>query len=247
MSPDTLTPVVPLATTGLPRTGYAPAIVGIAFLLLRPHAKAVGTPVLHYVRQDEKVLSSPEAIQAQAFHGITADVINLRGISEQDACDTLAAWLDSATYVAAQEGQVVGPWRGYNMTFIRQIFAGSSLGTEAWAQALGGYGLSGRCIMADAADVLGSDGLLLRGKDGQPRYPKLTDVARWARRKGHKVPTFAPGVPMGPQNTVLLAASAALALRAERKAPVVRLPSRGTNDFTSFDDAQGGEEPPWNG
>ena len=246
MSPDTLTPVVALATTGLPRKGHVPAIVGIAFTMLRPYAQwPGGTPVLHYIRQDAKVLASAEARQAQAFHGITADVINLRGISEQDACDTLAEWLDRATYVAAQEAQIVGPWRGYNMPFINQIFAGSSLGAEAWSQALGGYHLPGRCIMAEAADVLGSDGLLLRGKNGQYRYPKLADVGRWARRKGHKVPTFAPGVPMGPQNTVRLAAAAALALRAERKAPVIRMPSRGTNNFPSFDAP--GEEPPWNG
>ena len=98
MSPDTLTPVVALATTGLPRKGHVPAIVGIAFTMVRPYAQwPGGTPVLHYIRQDAKVLASAEARQAQAFHGITADVINLRGISERDACDTLAEWLDRAT------------------------------------------------------------------------------------------------------------------------------------------------------
>jgi hypothetical protein len=222
VSPDAPFPVIALATTGLPRGDYKPAVVGIAFALVDPVSKKVSPSILHYIKQPAHVLDAPEAVTAARFHGISREVIERNGVSERDACDTFKSWREHAHEAVLEAGRpAMGPWRAYNTPFIVQILRGSALGFDAWRTALGGYGPPGRCIMDEASEVLGGEGLLLRNRNGTYRSPKLVDTVRWARRKRYKVPALA----LGPGGVVASAGAVALALRAERPAPVVTITS----------------------
>ncbi len=212
-------PVIALSTTGLPSPTYRPAIVAIAYGLVAPPRK-VGLVVRHVIRQPPEVLRTPQALEAEKIQGWTEEKIDAYGVTEADALETVRGWMRVVGRAVADEGRTMGPWRAYAQPFVMRVMAGSALGPHAWQQAVSGYRLHGRCIMDEASEVMGELGLLPRGHGGGWRYPKLRDAVSWAARQGYPV--------RRPEQDVRTLAQAAmgvaLALGAERKAPVVRLP-----------------------
>ena len=48
--------------------------------------------------------------------------------------------------------------------------------------------MPGRCVMEEASEVMGVQGVLSENWDGTFRYPSLKSTVRWLQGRGYKIP-----------------------------------------------------------
>lgn len=209
--------VLAVATTGLFTETYKPKLLELAAVLVSPQDEHVfrnaSLGKFHtLVKQPSSVHDTVEARQAQRFHGITPEMSE-NGWLEEETREAFRAWREGIHDILFDRQLVLTGWRAYNREFVQSILAG-----EEWRQALGGYAQPGRCVMDEASDIMGSQGVLDQRWDGSYRYPSLKVAGQWLHGRKHPIP--APtGRAEGTADTV---AQVCLALRREHQTALQR-------------------------
>lgn len=185
--------VISIATTGLPKDGYMPAILEIAAVLVLPGVGSArgsaGSPGVFssLVYQPDEIALSREASEAVRFHGISVE--ETRGALPEDRVkESFEAWRKGLTTILFDEGYVLRGWRGFNREFLATV-----LHANGWREVIGDFGVPGPCVMNEAATLFWDRGWNTMRRDGTYTPISFPRVIGALRKEGYSIPAENPG------------------------------------------------------
>ena len=179
--------VISVATTGLFTADYTPKLLEVAAVLVSPKEGRVASSsrpgrFACLVSHDAETFKAVQAQQAQDWHGITPELA-ASGFPEEEVCEAFKVWRKGLADILFGMNMSLGGWRAFNRDFVSSV-----LNTPEWEDALGSYGMPGRCVMEEASEVMGAHKVVAENWDGTFRYPSLKSTVRWLQGRDHKIP-----------------------------------------------------------